>query len=120
MIKQERLNRMALVKKTEPNTDEITILGRILSNGKEFSPAVARQLLKLGFCDEDKARMHELAVVIGVAREPTLIHRKIPPRTLLDGRYEQIIDSMSRRANLRGRKVLFGRSSIRLVQISRD
>jgi hypothetical protein len=53
---------MALREKTEPPMDEITILGRVLSNGKAFPPAVARQLLKLGFSDEDKARMHELAV----------------------------------------------------------
>jgi hypothetical protein len=52
---------MALTEKTEPMIDEIAILGRILSNGTSFPPAVARQLLKFGFSDEDKARMHELA-----------------------------------------------------------
>jgi hypothetical protein len=53
---------MTRVEANEPATNEIAILGRILSNGKGFSPALARQLLKLGFSDEDKARMHELAV----------------------------------------------------------
>ena len=53
---------MATIEKTEPMTDEITILARILSNGKTFPLAVGRQLLKFGFSDEDKARMHELAV----------------------------------------------------------
>lgn len=47
--------------KTE-TTDAIAILGRILSNGKSFRPALARHLLKLGFSEEDKAYMHELAV----------------------------------------------------------
>ncbi len=53
---------MAVAEKTESTINEITILARILSNGKTFPPAVARQLLKFGFSDEDKARMHELAV----------------------------------------------------------
>jgi hypothetical protein len=53
---------MALIKKTEPPANEITILGRILSNGKSFPPSLARHLLKLRFSAEDKARMHELAV----------------------------------------------------------
>jgi hypothetical protein len=48
--------------KPEPATDEIAILGRILSNGKGIPVGVARQLLKLDFSDEDKARMHDLAV----------------------------------------------------------
>jgi hypothetical protein len=53
---------MAIAEQTEPTIDEIAILARILSNGKSFSPTVARQLLKLGFSAEDRARMHELAV----------------------------------------------------------
>jgi hypothetical protein len=56
------MNRMALAEKTESATNEIAILGRVLSNGKGFPPALARQLLKLGFSDEDKIRMHDLAV----------------------------------------------------------
>lgn len=46
----------------EPKTNEITILARILSNGKGISSALARHLLKLGFSDDDKAHMHDLAV----------------------------------------------------------
>jgi hypothetical protein len=53
---------MAQMKKAEPATNEIAILARILSNGKSFSPTLARHLLKLDFTDEDKAHMHELAV----------------------------------------------------------
>jgi hypothetical protein len=56
------MNLMAFRETTQSETDEIAILGRILSNGQAFSPSLARQLLKLGFSDEDKARMHELAV----------------------------------------------------------
>ena len=54
--------RMALVDKSESATNEIAILARILSNGKGFSMTLACQLLKMGFSDEDKGRMHELAV----------------------------------------------------------
>ena len=57
-----RMNRMALVQEMESATNAIAILGRILSNGKSFPPALARQLLELGFSDEDKAHRHELAV----------------------------------------------------------
>jgi hypothetical protein len=53
---------MATIEKSEPTMDEIAILARILSNGKGMPPAVARQLLKFGFSDEDKAHMHDLAV----------------------------------------------------------
>lgn len=53
---------MAKVENIETTTNEIAILARILSNGKGFSPALARQLLKLGFSEEDKAHMHDLAV----------------------------------------------------------
>lgn len=52
---------MAQIEKA-PATNEIAILARILSNSKGFSPALARHLLKLGFSDEDKAHMHELAI----------------------------------------------------------
>jgi hypothetical protein len=53
---------MATADTTEPTTTDIAILARILSNGKAFTPALARHLLKLGFSPEDKARMHDLAV----------------------------------------------------------
>jgi hypothetical protein len=43
------------------STTEIAILGRILSNGKEFAPALARHLLEQGFSDEDKQRINDLA-----------------------------------------------------------
>jgi hypothetical protein len=43
--------------------NEVVILSRVLSNGKEpLTPALARYFLGLGFGPEDKARMHELAV----------------------------------------------------------
>ncbi len=44
-------------------TSEVTILARVLANetGK-LSVAMARHLLKVGFSDQDKARMHELAL----------------------------------------------------------
>ena len=53
---------MAQADYPEKATNEIGILVRILSNGKTISPALARHLLKLGFTDHDKARMHDLAV----------------------------------------------------------
>jgi len=41
---------------------EITILARVLGNGQgQLPPDVARYLLGLGFSDDDKARMHDLA-----------------------------------------------------------
>jgi hypothetical protein len=43
------------------STSEIAILGRILSNGKEFAPELARHLLEQGFSDEDKQRINDLA-----------------------------------------------------------
>jgi hypothetical protein len=48
---------------TSPNTTagEIAILGRVLSNGKDFTPALARHLLGLGFSPEDNARINDLA-----------------------------------------------------------
>ncbi len=42
-------------------TSEIAILGRVLSNGKDFTPALARHLLKLGFSAEDNTRINDLA-----------------------------------------------------------
>jgi len=42
---------------------EVVILGRILSSGqKELTPDLARYFLALGFDDDDKARMHQLAL----------------------------------------------------------
>jgi hypothetical protein len=43
------------------STSEIAILGRILSNGKEFAPALAKHILKQGFSEEDKQRINHLA-----------------------------------------------------------
>jgi hypothetical protein len=42
-------------------TSEIAILGRVLSNGKDFTSALARHVLKLGFSVEDNARIRDLA-----------------------------------------------------------
>jgi hypothetical protein len=42
---------------------EVAILARILGNGEGKLPvSLARHVLTLGFSDEDKARMHDLAV----------------------------------------------------------
>ncbi len=42
---------------------EVTILARILSNGRGQLPdEIARYVLKLSFSDRDKARMHDLVV----------------------------------------------------------
>ena len=44
-------------------TSAIAILCRLLGHGKErMSPTLARHILRIGFTEEDKARMHELAV----------------------------------------------------------
>ena len=40
----------------------MAILSRVLANGKDFSPALARHVLQLTFSEQDKARMHDLAV----------------------------------------------------------
>ena len=53
---------MARTDKAQPTTTETAILGRILGNGKAFSPALARHLLTLSFTPDDQARMHDLAV----------------------------------------------------------
>jgi hypothetical protein len=48
---------------TQSSTSEAVIVSRILTNGEDGpSPEVARHLLSVTFTDEDKARMHELAV----------------------------------------------------------
>lgn len=42
---------------------EVAILARVLGNdGGELPPDLARYFLTLGFCERDKARMHDLAV----------------------------------------------------------
>ena len=42
--------------------NEVTILARVLGNGRDsLSPEWARQLLSLGFSEGDNARMNELA-----------------------------------------------------------
>lgn len=51
----------AATSKRPPN--EITILARVLGNGHGRLPApMARYLLNVGFTEEDKARMHDLAL----------------------------------------------------------
>lgn len=47
---------------TKAPANEVAILGRVLSNGKEFSPALARHLLLLGFSENDNSRINDLAV----------------------------------------------------------
>jgi hypothetical protein len=42
-------------------TSEIAILGRVLGDGKDFTPALARHLLGLGFSEEENARINDLA-----------------------------------------------------------
>jgi hypothetical protein len=44
-------------------TSEAAIFSRVFVNGGQaLTPALARHILTLAFSDEDKARMHELAV----------------------------------------------------------
>jgi hypothetical protein len=48
---------------THRGEDEVTILARILGNENGQLPKdLARYILKLGFSERDKARMHDLAV----------------------------------------------------------
>ena len=45
-----------------PGENEVSILARVLGNGRErLSPQWAKQLLALGFSDRDEARMNDLA-----------------------------------------------------------
>jgi hypothetical protein len=45
------------------SSSEVAILARVLSGGHgQLSHELARHLLRLGFNDEDKHRMHDLAV----------------------------------------------------------
>ncbi len=46
---------------TNGATSEIAILGRVLGNGKQFTPALARHVLGLGFNEDDNARINDLA-----------------------------------------------------------
>ncbi len=61
---------MILPRKTERSTrlvsppesnDEIKILSRVLANGREFAPSLARHVLTLGFSEQERARMNDLA-----------------------------------------------------------
>jgi hypothetical protein len=40
---------------------EIAILGRVLSNGRDFTPALARHVLGLRFSETELTRMNDLA-----------------------------------------------------------
>ncbi len=54
---------METTQTAKARTSEVTIFERLLNNGKEdMTPELAGYLLSLGFGEEDKARMHELAV----------------------------------------------------------
>lgn len=46
---------------TPATTGEIAILSRILANGREFSPTLARELLRRGFSPDEIARINDLA-----------------------------------------------------------
>src|SRR5437764_7050574 len=52
------------MKNSGTNTpSDVAILGRVLAGGdRPLAPELARHILGLGFTDDDKARMHELAV----------------------------------------------------------
>lgn len=53
---------MQTVQTTKTKTSEATIFARLWeTNNGEMSPEAARIVLRLGFSDEDRARMHELA-----------------------------------------------------------
>jgi hypothetical protein len=48
---------------TEVGNTDAAILARVLQAGKnDLPPAAAKALLKLGFTEQDRDRMHELAV----------------------------------------------------------
>ncbi len=49
--------------KTETPTSEAAILSRVIQGSKlALSPEAARALVDLGFAEEDRKKMHELAV----------------------------------------------------------
>jgi hypothetical protein len=55
--------RSSLPQRTTPAKRKFTILARVLGNGQgQLPPEMARYILTLGFSDDDKARMHDLAV----------------------------------------------------------
>ena len=48
---------------TRIDASEAAIFGRVFADGRQaLTPELARHILALEFSDEDKARMHELAV----------------------------------------------------------
>ena len=49
-------------KTDHPGDREVRILARVLGNEGRLPPNMARYVLNLGFNDEDRARMHDLAV----------------------------------------------------------
>jgi hypothetical protein len=52
---------LAQITTERSETGEIAILGRVLSNGKRLTPALARHLLELEFSEADTARINDLA-----------------------------------------------------------
>lgn len=54
---------MPRIKVPGNSASEAAIFGRVFVNGRRgMTPDLARHILTLEFCDDDKARMHELAV----------------------------------------------------------
>lgn len=84
---------------TEVKTDGTlgAIFGRLLENGGTLSPELARYLLGLGFPEEDKARMHELAVKNQGGRLPADEWRELE-NYLLAGNLLVTLQSKARRA----------------------
>jgi hypothetical protein len=44
----------------DDTSSEISILARVLGNGKDFAPGLAKHLLELGFSAEDNKRINDL------------------------------------------------------------
>jgi hypothetical protein len=54
---------MATTQTSRTSASEAAIFGRVFVNGpRGLTPELARHILTLEFSDDDKARMHELAV----------------------------------------------------------
>jgi hypothetical protein len=54
---------MSLTQSSGTNTSEATIFTRVFVEGRQgLTPELAHHILTLEFSDDDKARMHELAV----------------------------------------------------------
>jgi hypothetical protein len=54
---------MPTARSARNGTSEAAIFVRVFADGKQgLTPELARHVLALGFSDEDKARMHELAI----------------------------------------------------------